>query len=185
MHKIICLLAGLLVAGAVSAGTVTLNWKAPLTGTDNTTPLTGVNAITGYRIEAGSCSGTAFGTKAGEWNVGNVTTYITPDLPAATYCFRTYAKTATSESGPSNVATRTVSAPGPVIPNPPTGLTVTATTAYEKRSIFGFSFAWAVGTVPLGTQCTTASLGQYRGVPATKVILTRQSVGGPYYARCA
>jgi len=141
--KIGSLLLGLL---PTVASAVVVSWTNPTTYTDGTSIPSGV--LTGTRVEWGTCAGSAFGTKAGEQTIPQP--MVSVDLGAfapGTHCFRTYARTATAESGPSMVAQKTVAAP---IPNPPTLLTVSGL-AYELNA--NKLGTRVVGNVELGTAC--------------------------------
>lgn len=107
------LIALLLLASAAFADTLRI--EPPTKNTDGTAiPATGPGSISGIRIEYGSCSGTAFGTKAGELNMTppNMSTVLS--MPPAQYCFRAYAKnTYGTESAPTNVLVYTLKPPTP------------------------------------------------------------------------
>jgi hypothetical protein len=150
MRYVIFALAAL-ASFAVHADTVVATWVNPTTAT-NGGP---VGTITSTRIEHGSCSGTSFGTKAGEWvQNGNGTTSTSPNLPAGTHCFRAFTRTPAGESAASNVAQKVIAAP---LPNPPTGLSVSDPTAYEIRTSGGQLVATRVGMVGVGTICSGES----------------------------
>jgi hypothetical protein len=87
----------------VATGSITLNWQAPTTNTDNS-PLTD---LAGYRITYGRAQDTLDQTI----NVANagLTTYVVPNLATGTWYFAMYAYSSNgSESDSSNVATKTV-----------------------------------------------------------------------------
>lgn len=115
----------LLAASAIAAAaTLSTSWTNPTQNTDSSAiPATGPGSIASTRVEYGSCSGTAFGTKSGEVTVqGAATTASIPNLGPGTWCARAYTtNTYGSESGPSNVASKVIAAP---TPNPPTGFSL-------------------------------------------------------------
>lgn len=146
--------------------TVTVNWTNPTTYTDGT-PLP-ASAITRTRIEYGTCAGTAFGTKAGEFiATGSATTATSPNLAPGTWCFRALTTANGLESAPTNAVSTVLVQPPP---NPPTGLTVSATvamTVIKQRDRF---VMLPVGTVPAGTACDTSqSVNGYYVVPRSAV----------------
>lgn len=108
------------VLSAAQAATVTAVWSAPTTNTDGSA--LPASQITQYRMEYGTCVGTAFGTRIGDVLVaGNALTATTPNLGPGTYCLRVYTKT--SVEGPSS-GTASIVVPVPT-PNAPTNLTIT------------------------------------------------------------
>lgn len=102
------------------AATVTVRWQNPTQNTDDSAiPASGPGSIASTRIEYGTCSGAAFGTKLGEFIVtGQAEAGVSPDLAPGTYCGRAYTKnTYGEESGASNVAQKVISAPKPKAPS--------------------------------------------------------------------
>lgn len=178
MKRFLCLLA--FVPGICLAGTTLLTWTPPLTNTDGSA----LTNLSGYRIEYGSCSGSLFGTKAGEWTqIAPASSSLSPNLAAGTYCFRVYARSsASTESVASNVTTKVIP---PSVPNPPTNVTAVDPTVYEPRRFLWWTFAYEVGVVPLGTVCQANRFGSLYGVPSSKVTLVRRAAGTQFYARCA
>jgi len=145
---------------------VTLNWVNPTQNTDGSALPPA--SITATRVEYGTCVGAAFGTKAGEWTqAGNPNTTQSPDLPAGTWCFRAYSKTAAAESLASNVAQKLV----PLVPNPPGMLTVQQDlTAWSIVISLDRVAQIPVGTVAVGTVCdTTQRVGDRYVVPRSAV----------------
>jgi len=150
---------------AVLAGEASLTWVNPTTNTDNTgipatcpAGQTQCGKLTFTRMEYGSCSGTAFGTKVGEIMVpapGQAA--IVNNLVPQMFCFRAFARNDyTNESIASNVALKTIVAP---TPKPPTGLTALAgATAYAiKPDYTGFGpmqRGGIVGTLKVNALCT-------------------------------
>lgn len=146
------------LANRADAADATSTWTAPTANTDGTViPATGAGSIVSHRLEWGTCSGTAFGTKIAEAVVlAPALTYTVTNLAPGTYCFRVYAKnTYGIESAPSGVVSKVVPAP---VPNPPTLVTVSVV-AYELKP----NGLRMVGTLPLGTPCAGDVLFQTLG----------------------
>lgn len=140
-------------ASPTHAGDAVLTWTLATQNTDGTAiPASGPTSLASTRVEWGSCSGSNFGTKAGEQVVAKpATTYTVTNLSAGTYCFRAYSRTVAGvESAPTNAVTKTIlQAP----PNPPGNLAVADLVVYQ---VIGTPDAFAllpVGTVPAGTAC--------------------------------
>lgn len=149
------LIAFAMLASQAFAADATVSWTNPTQNTDNTAiPATGAGSIASTRIEFGTCSGAAFGTKAGEVTAPGSSTsiVISGHAPGATVCFRAYAKnTFGVESAASAVASKDFPAP---TPKPPVLGTINVV-AYDvifKRN-GRFALGRPVGTVPLGTEC--------------------------------
>lgn len=116
------LLALSLFAGCASAATVTISWAPPVLNTDESPiPATGAGSLTQYRVEYGTCVGTAFGTRVGEVIRTAPATGTTLNLQPGQTCVRVFAQnTYGVESDASNVATSVVLPPKP---RPPTNAT--------------------------------------------------------------
>jgi hypothetical protein len=108
-----------------NAGTVIVSWDNPTLNTDDTAIAATQGepeALQTWRIEYGTCAGTAFGTKLGEFvrvraAAGLPLTSATQNLPAGNKCFRVFvANFAARESGASNVSVRDIPA---ATPKPP------------------------------------------------------------------
>lgn len=114
--SVICMaLAGLLSVGALAAS-VTASWQnATLNEDGSSIPATGPGSIDTTRVEYGTCNGTAFGVKAGEFLVPSVTlSQVVDSLSPGVWCFRAYHKnTYGQESAPSLVKQVTIPAPKP------------------------------------------------------------------------
>jgi hypothetical protein len=145
---------------------VTLTWLNPVANTDGSA--LPASQIASTRVEYGTCSGTAFGTRAGEVLTTGAVTTATVDRPVGTHCFRAYTRTlAGAESAPSNVAQKIILA----APNPPSNLVATGDGfAYAIQQTPDQLGLVAVGRIPPGTQCDTsqAVLGKFR-VPVSSV----------------
>lgn len=152
------------------AGDAVLTWTLATQNTDGTAiPASGPTSLASTRVEWGSCSGSNFGTKAGEQVVAKpATTYTITNLSAGTYCFRAYSRTVAGvESAPTNVVSKTIlQAP----PNPPGNLAVADLVVYQ---VIGTPDQFAlipVGQVPAGTACDpTQSINGRYAVPRAAV----------------
>ena len=182
------LLVFLSLATVAYAGEATVSWTNPTTNTDGSAiPATGPGSLTGTRVEWGSCSGTAFGTKAGEVSVAaGVSSVVVPNLAPATYCFRAFSKnTYNVESAASNVASKAVPPP---VPNAPIVVTVT-TAVYDMTSKGGIGRV--VGKIPRGTECVGDVIKTYANgttwyeVPRSAVTLTGAPRSEKLVSRCA
>ncbi len=109
-----------LTATATSSSQINLSWTAP---TDN-----GGSAITGYKIERSTDSGTTWSTIVAN-SASTSTTYSDTGLAASTaYTYRVSAINAIGTGSPSNTASATTSN---AVPQPPTGLTATAASSSQ------------------------------------------------------
>ena len=172
-----------------SNNSAVLSWVAP-TQNEDTTPITG--AIT-YRVFTGA-SAAAVGLSAPIASPSG-TTFTATGLPVGPNYFGVQAVVGGQVSVMSNIANKTVvagasgSANASVTvttkPNPPTGLTVTDVVAYNILKVWGKYYTVKVGTIPLGTSCYDASMGNLHKVPANKVTLKRRPISGVFYAKCA
>lgn len=142
-----------------SDGQVTITWTPPTMNTDGST-LTDLAGFNLYR-------GTSATNLAKIKSLGKtVTSYVDPALASGTYL---YAATAVNAGSQESVKSQTSSAvvvgssasqsataDVTTIPNPPTGLTTVAATAYEIRpNAKGVLTAARIGVVPLGTSCSS------------------------------
>lgn len=136
-------------AAKVFAADVTVTWTHPTAFVDGTSLALGQIAST--RVEYGSCSGTAFGTKTGEVTVNApaTTATISGFANGTTACFRVFTRTTAAagglESGPSGVAQKAFGWPAP---NPPTIVTVNATAKLWRNGLKD-----RVGHVALNVPC--------------------------------
>ena len=182
MRKFLLLLC--LTAPPAMAADVTATWTHPTQNTDGSA-LAIVN-IASTRIEHGTCSGTAFGVKAGEVVVPGPATTTTIALPPGTHCFRAYTRAVAAvgglESGPSGVVSKVV----PFSPPNPPVITVVNVVAYEikphPRGVVGLGRS--VGTVALGTACGTRITGDYYEIPLDQVELSRMPKSAIVVAKC-
>lgn len=160
----------LLLPAMSLAGTATATWTHPTTNTDGSVlPLA---EITSTRVEWGTCSGTAFGTKAGEVVVpAPAATTTINNLPAGETCFRAFTLANGNVSGPSAVQVKIVPAP---TPNPPTFTTIAVVANANVAPAYKILASGArsdvlAGFVPTGRACTGNVVFTYRGVPFRKV----------------
>lgn len=148
------LLPLLFLCSPAFAATVSLSWTPPTTATDGSA-LTGTAALTQYRVEYGSCVGTGFGVKGGEFIVtAPAASATSPNLPAGTYCFRIYAKNSGGESLTSNVTSPKTIPVAP--PNPPTNLTAADPVAFQYDT--QTKSMTRVGFTATGTSCGPATM---------------------------
>jgi hypothetical protein len=154
-----------LTAGAASiSGTFTYPTKF-VDGTNLT-----LAQIERMRIEYGSCSGSAFGTKQGEVIVNPpATSFTITGLAPGVYCLRAYTRTTAAagalESDPTNVLSHTLP-----WPKPEPGTLVTVSTV--ARLIDGKGRVSIVaGSVPLGTACGEVVNGEWAEVDRDDVKL--------------
>lgn len=165
------LLPVLFAVSAANAATVSISIAPPTQNTDNTAiPATGAGSIASYRVEYGTCVGTAFGVRAGEITLTAPTGTV--DVGPGTYCFRAFARnTFGQESAASNVATRVVNPP---TPQPPTITTVAVVAGINMAPLYrinadGTRGTTVLGFVPVGAKCLGTPVYTYRGKPYHKV----------------
>lgn len=172
-----------LLALPALAADVSVTWTQPATNTDGSAiPESGAGSIASNRVEWGTCSGTAFGVKAGEKVVSPAATSTTvPNLGPQTWCFRAYAtNTYGIESAASNAASRVVSPP---TPNPPVVTTATIVRLYLRDNP-----SLVAGTVALGVECGDQAKGKWYAVDRANVKLNfigRIARDVPLVAKCA
>jgi hypothetical protein len=173
------LIACTLAAFKASAQTVPrdaaqLQWVHPTQNTDGTAipascpaGVTNCGRLTQTRLEYGSCSGTAFGTKVGEITVAApANTATVSALVPQVYCFRAFSRNDfAAESAASNVGTKTIAAPTPKAP-----LLSVDTLAYEiKTNSAGRLVATRIGLVPMGTLCASEQQQTVEGETYSRV----------------
>jgi hypothetical protein len=160
-----------LVIGDAFGATATISWQNPTQNVDGSPiPATGAGSLVSTRVDWGTCSGTAFGTKQGEVVVPMpATTATIPDLAdGATVCFRAFSRNTFGEqSATSNIVSRIIPAPRP---RPPV-LSSTVNVAWREYSDGRFVL---VGMLPLGVECDPARTVEKYGatfnpVPAAAV----------------
>lgn len=170
-----------LFMGRAFSADLTVRWTPPTTNTDGTTiPSTGLAALSGYRVEYGSCVGTAFGTVVGTATAAPAaTSLVFTGVDYGTWCARVFARNnGGMESLSSNVATKVYTVP---TPRPP--VVTIDTIAYELRMYRNNTLRFvAVGTVPLGAECGAPLAGGYATFDSAK--LTKATTGGVIAAKC-
>lgn len=179
--------AGMTLAVQARADDVTLSWSQPTTDTGGNA-LTGTRALTQNRVQRGTCSGTAFGTAQQSYTVQPpATSFIVPNLDPGTYCFRVFASNAFGESAASSTVQKVIVG---LPPNPPTGVTVTATLVELRRTQSGgYWVARAVGYAPKGSNCYGPKLlRSYRamgeGDPAVTITVNPSTITGVVAGDC-
>lgn len=180
----------LLLSLSATAATVQLTWTPSTTNVDGSSiPATGSGSLTHYTLQYGSCGGTApnyvFGTAAGQVNIpAPSATYTTADIfGPGLHCFRLSATNTFGQvSAYTNAASKNITPP---IPNPPSALTVTVTTAYYLiQQINRLAFI-PVGTVPASTPCdTTQSANGYYAVDRAAVTWYGSTKPQIVFAQC-
>ena len=191
--------AGLLLLAAsffgmthvAQAADAELTWTYPTANTDGSAiPASGAGSIASTVLEWGSCSGTAFGTKAGGTTAAAPTkAYTVTGLAVGTHCFRAAVVNSYGVQSDWTAAVQKVVAPPK--PNPPTFVTVNIV-AYDLRWNQGRGTVLnaAVGTVPLGTACgdsviTTQGQRRFREVSLDLVELQSLPMSAIVVAECA
>jgi hypothetical protein len=170
MTRILALIVALLVAAGAFAGEAQLDWQNPTQNVDGTfIPPTGEGRLVSNRVEWSKCTTNGnFGTVVGSYtSTAPIQQYLVPNLGVGNWCFRAYASTTYGESVASNVASKNIL---PVLPQPPSGLRVAATTAYTVIKRVDRFVMLPVGTVPAGTSCDSEqSVNGYYVVPRAAV----------------
>jgi hypothetical protein len=175
-----------LFASAAYAADATITWTMPTQNTDNSAiPASGSGSIASTRVEWGTCSGTSFGTKAGERivNAPATTTTITGLTSGSTFCFRAFVRnTAGAESAASNVVSRVMPSP---TPKPPV-LSSTVSVVWSYKRAGPHETLEVVGSAPIGTECgalIVAAAGMYE-LPRGSYTLDRPLRGGTPVTFC-
>lgn len=169
---LLTLFAVALVAPDAQAGDARITWTLPTQNVDGSAiPATGAGSLTHTRVEWGTCSGTNFGTRAGEQLVAvPALTYTVTNLAPGTWCFRAFARTtygAAFESVATTTVNKVIATP---VPQPPGSFAVEALVAFtvvKQRDSF---LLVRVGTVPANTPCsTTQYINGHQVVPRSAV----------------
>ena len=165
-----------LFASVATAGSATLTWTAPLTNTDNS-PLIGPVTYSVYEGASGVSKNLVVSGLTGlTYTVGGLVGGSKP-------CFVVVDVVAGILSAASNETCTIVPLP---TPNPPTGLTVTAVTAYQPVAQTNAYIMVAVGTVPFGTKCLGSQSVNGRYVVARSFVKWNSSNRPPVVvASCA
>lgn len=148
MKKLILLL--LLLPAIVFAGEAELTWTAPTQNTDGTA----LTDLAGFKIYAGLVQGGPYGDVSITINNPATTTFTVPGLAeGTTYFFVTTAFNSADPVQESDFSNEVSKFIPPLVPMPPTMLTVTNLLVWdivkqENKYVF-----LGVGTVPGGTPC--------------------------------
>lgn len=149
MKRLILILFSLVNLQAF-AGDATLTWTAPTLNTDGST----LTDLAGFTIYGGTVQGGPYGDVSITISNPATTTFVVPGLSeGTTYYFVVTAFNSANpvqESDPSNEASKLIP---PLVPAPPTGLTVQALTVFTIVDQVDKFVLVAVGTVPAGTEC--------------------------------
>jgi hypothetical protein len=164
MKYLIAMIAAAVTTSAPAAP-VNITVAPPTQNVDSSAiPVSGPGSIASYRVEYGTCSGGAFGVRAGELTLTGVSGTV--DLGPGSYCFRAFARnTFGVESAASNVVARTVVAP---TPQPPTIVTVAVVAGINMAPLYrinldGTRGSTVLGFVPVGATCIGDPVYTYRG----------------------
>jgi len=146
------LLMGLLFCTTAHAADATLTWTNPTQYTDNSPIAAG--ALTQTSLIYGKCNATNNGLLATPAPVTvavpqPTTTKVITGLGAGVWCFAARSETATDQSDFTAYVSKTIV----LKPQPPTGLTVTALTAFMAVRQQDRYAMIPVGTVPASTAC--------------------------------
>lgn len=185
MNKSLFYVGVLALASLCKADAPTVSWINPTQNTDGSTipdaPADG--SLISTRVEYGSCgAGGTFGVKAGEVIVlePTVTLLMSQLTTPGTYCFQASVSSSLGESVPSNVVSKTVVAPPPVL--------VTYT-----KNVFQINKGKVVlvGTIALKTPCgvdakvkSPSSGAELYVVPRTAVHFTHKDNGTQTFGVC-
>lgn len=192
--KLIAALLLVSVLGSfVHAATVTISWLNPTTNTDSSViPDTGAGSLQSWRIEYGTCVGTAFGTKVGEITRARAVgapslTSTTNNFDPGTTCLRGFAtNTYGNESPVSNVVSKTVTppTPGPMILSSAAlaGLEIPLDSldGYKRTPVYSITASGPgvlVGFCKVGTPSVADSVFTYRGQSYCKPLLKHPRTG--------
>lgn len=182
MRSALALLA--LLSTAAYGADLTANWTNATQNTDGSAiPASGAGSLVSTRVEIGSCSGVAFGTKSGEQTASMPTTKtVFVNLAPGTYCIRAFHKnTYGMESVASAIASKTIAPPTPSSPT----LTTIDVAAYQvvtQRNKFALV---KVGTVPLKAACIAGqSVNGYTIVPRYLVKFSGSNRPEAVVAKC-
>lgn len=178
-----------------SDGQVTITWTPPTTNTDGST----LTDLAGTNLYRGTTAANL--TKFKSTGVG-ITSWVDAGLASGTYLYAATAVNAASLESARSVtssavvvgssASQSATAAVQTIPNPPSGLTTVAATAYEIRPTNGVLVASRIGVIPLRFPCqtdtrTVANVKYNRVDPGSIDLVNWPAVLPPVdtFARCA
>lgn len=161
------LIMTLLLATSVRAGEATLSWTAPTQNTDGSA----LTDLAGFKIYAGLVQGGPYGDVSITINNPATTTFVVPGLTeGTTYFFVTTAFNSADPVQESDFSNEVSKLIPPLVPMPPTMLTVQDLTAFDIVKQKDKYVLLAVGTVPAGTQCDpNQTVNGHYGVPSDLV----------------
>ncbi len=132
------------------AGDATLSWTAPTQNTDGSA----LTDLAGFKIYAGLVQGGPYGDVSITINNPTTTTFVVPGLAeGTTYFFVTTAFNSANPVQESDFSNEVSKLIPPLVPNPPTMLTVQDLTVYNVIKQDDKFVLLAAGTVPAGTTC--------------------------------
>ncbi len=132
------------------AGEATLSWTAPTQNTDGSA----LTDLAGFKIYAGLVQGGPYGDVSITINNPTTTTFTVPGLAeGTTYFFVTTAFNSANPVQESDFSNEVSKLIPPLVPNPPSMLTVVNMVAFYVVAQEDKYVLVAVGEVPNGTQC--------------------------------
>lgn len=189
IKKLLVTLVGLFATMPVFAAQADLNWTHPTLYTDGTTIPAGT--LTQSSILYGLCNATQTGLLASPTPVTVVVPYPTntksiTGLGNGTWCFAVRSETATAQSDFTSFVSKTIV----LKPSPPSGLTVSVTTAFMALRQTDRLVMIPVGTVPGSTVCdpnngVIAAGVSYFAVPTSQVTWSGTTRPEAVFAKCA
>ena len=166
MYAAVIIMA-LLLSMQAKAGEATLSWTAPTQNTDGSA----LTDLAGFKIYAGLVQGGPYGDVSITINNPATTTFVVPGLAeGTTYFFVTTAFNSANPVQESDFSNEVSKLIPPLVPMPPTMLTVQNLTAFDVVKQKDKYILLAVGTVPAGTQCDPSqTVNGHYGVPSDLV----------------
>lgn len=167
LHQVVIGILFLLLAVQAQAGEATLSWTAPTQNTDGSA----LTDLAGFKIYAGLVQGGPYGDVSITINNPATTTFVVPGLAeGTTYFFVTTAFNSANPVQESDFSNEVSKLIPPLVPMPPTMLTVQNLTAFDVVKQKDKYILLAVGTVPAGTQCDPSqTVNGHYGVPSDLV----------------
>ena len=164
---ILAALAVLAFSQITHAGEAVLSWTAPTQNTDGSA----LTDLAGYKIYAGFVQGGPYGDVSITINNPTTTTFTVPGLTeGSTYFFVTTAFNSANPVQESDFSNEVSKLIPPLVPMPPTMLTVQTLTAFDVVKQKDKYVLLAVGTVPAGTTCDpNQTVNGHYGVPSDLV----------------
>lgn len=149
------------------AGEATLSWTAPTQNTDGSA----LTDLAGFKIYAGLVQGGPYGDVSITINNPTTTTFVVPGLAeGTTYYFVTTAFNSANPVQESDFSNEVSKLIPPLVPNPPSMLTVVNMVAFYVVAQENKYVLVAVGEVPNGTTCNPdETVNGHYVVPRTSV----------------